>query len=104
MDYLQKKTQSKDSVQQLILSGKNIVFKKNDSLIFVEIRFNHNDIDGTRKWKIIFRGCEFHANEIFINITSRTKSKFVEEFGGYQHHIVCDASEIVFENNIAYLY
>ncbi len=101
MDYLQKKTQSKDSVQQLILSGKNIVFKKNDSYIFVEIRFNHNDIDGTRKWRVIFRGSEFHTSEILINIASKTKSKFIEEFGGYQHHIVCDASEIVFKDNVA---
>lgn len=101
MDYLQKKRQSKDSIQNLILSGKNIVFKKNDSLIFVEIRFNHNDIDGTRKWRIIFRGCEFHTSEIFINIPSRTESKFDEYLRGYKHHIVCDANEIKFENNVA---
>jgi hypothetical protein len=101
MDYLQKKTQSKDSVQELILSGKNIVFKKNDSYIFVEIRFNNNDIDGTRKWRVIFRGSEFHTSEILINIPSKTQSKFDEYLGGYKHHIVCEANEIVFKDNIA---
>lgn len=102
MEYLQKKTQSKDSVQELILIGKNIVFKKNDSNhIFVQIRFNHNDIDGTRKWRVIFRNSEFHTSEIVINIPSKTESKFSEELGGYKHHIVCDASEIVFKDNVA---
>lgn len=104
MEYLQKKTQSKDSVQELILSGRKIVFKEENKNIFVEIRFNHNDIDGTRKWRVIFKKHEFHTSEIFIEIPTRTQSKFVEELGGYQHHIVCDAKEIVFEKNVAYLY
>ena len=101
MEYLQKKTQSKDSVQELILSGKKIVFKEQDKNIFIEIRFNLNDVDGTRKWRIIFKGHEFHTQEILIETSTRTQSKFVEELGGYQHHIVCDAKEIIFENNIA---
>ena len=101
MEYLQKKSQSKDSVQELILIGRKIVFKEEDKNIFVEIRFNNNDIDGTRKWRVIFKGCEFHTKEIFIQVPTRTESKFSEELGGYKHHIVCDAKEIIFENNIA---
>lgn len=101
MDYLQKKTQSKDSVQELILIGKNIVFKEENKTIFVEIRFNHNDTDGTRKWRVIFKGNEFHTSEIVINIPSKTESKFDEYLGGYKHHIVCDALKIVFKDNIA---
>lgn len=87
------------SIQEFILEGKKILFKEDD-LIFVEIRFNHNDIDGTRKWRVIFNGNEFHTSEIFIFIPSRTESKFYEQLGGYKHHIVCDASTITFEKNI----
>ena len=38
MEYLQKKIQSKNSVQELILNGKKIVFKEQDKNIFVEIK------------------------------------------------------------------
>lgn len=101
MEYLHKKTKSKNYVQDLILSGKKILFKYDNLNIFVEIRFNHNDIDGTRKWRVIFRGSEFHTSEILINVPSRTQSKYDEDAQGYKHHVVCEATSIIFENNIA---
>lgn len=96
-----KNNSTANALQDLILEGKKILMKKSDDNYFIEIRFNHNDIDGTRKWRIILDDLEFHTSEILINISSRTESKFVEEFGGYQHHIVCDAREVIFKDNIA---
>jgi hypothetical protein len=87
------------SIQQFILDGHKLFFKEKQS-IFVEIRFNHNDVDGTRKWRVIFNEKEFHTSEIFIEIPCKTESKFYEELGGFKHHIVCSANKIIFENNI----
>lgn len=87
-----------EQIQQFIIDGKKILFQE-DSKIFVQIRFNHNDIDGTRKWRVIFNGNEFHTQEIYIEIPSRTESSYYEELQGYKHHIVCDANNIFFEHN-----
>jgi hypothetical protein len=95
-----KELQNTSSViQNFIIEGRKIFFKE-DSKIFVEIRFNHNDVDGTRKWRVIFNENEFHTSEIMINIPSMTQSKFYEELGGYKHHIVCSANTINFQNNV----
>jgi hypothetical protein len=88
-----------EKIQQFIIEGKKILFQE-ESKIFVEIRFNHNDIDGTRKWRVIFNGNEFHTSEIFIEIPCKTESKFHEELQGYKHHIVCNALTITFDKNI----
>jgi hypothetical protein len=88
-----------EQIQQFIIEGKKILFKE-ESKIFIEIRFNNNDVDGTRKWRVIFNGNEFHTSEIMINIPSMTQSKFYEELGGYKHHIVCSANTINFQNNV----
>lgn len=87
------------SIQQFILNGDKLFFKEKQP-IFVEIRFNHNDVDGTRKWRVIFNGKEFHTSEILIEIPCKTESKFHEDLGGYKHHIVCNANKILFEKNI----
>jgi hypothetical protein len=86
-------------IQNFIIEGRKLFFKEKQP-IFVEIRFNHNDVDGTRKWRVIFNGKEFHTAEIFIEIPCKTESKFYEDLGGYKHHFVCNANIIYFENNI----
>ena len=86
-------------IQNFIIEGRKLFFKENQPM-FVEIRFNNNDVDGTRKWRVIFSGKEFHTAEIFIEIPCKTESKFYEDLGGYKHHIVCNANFIYFENNI----
>jgi hypothetical protein len=88
------------SVIQNFISNGNKLFFKEKQPIFVEIRFNNNDVDGTKKWRIIFNGKEYHVGEIFIEIPCKTESKFHEELGGFKHHIVCNANKIFFEKNI----
>jgi hypothetical protein len=101
---MKKNNSTTTALQNLILEGKRILMKKPEGNYFIEIRFNHNDIDGTRKWRIIIDAIEFHVSEIMINIPCRTESKFYEDLGGYKHHIVTDATnEVVFEKLIAYL-
>ena len=77
--------------------------KKPEGKYFIQIRFNHNDIDGTRKWRVIMDGIEFHVSEIKLTIPCRTESEFYEDLGGYKHHIVADADSVVFEKLIAYI-
>ena len=48
-------------------------------------------------------GLEFHVSEIMLSIPCRTESEFYEDMGGYKHHIVADANEVVFEKLIAYI-
>ena len=71
-------------IQNFIIEGRKLFFKEKQPM-FVEIRFNNNDVDGTRKWRVIFSGKEFHTAEIFIEIPCKTESKFHEELGGYKH-------------------
>ena len=89
---------SVETIQKFIIEGRKILFKE-DLKIFVQIRFNPNDTDGSQKWKIIFGGNEFHTKEIFINIPSKTESHFYENLNGFKHHIVCQANTILFEKN-----
>lgn len=100
---IKKKTTSVSHLQEMILEGKKILMKKPDSKYFIQIRFNHNDIDGTRKWRVIMDGLEFHVSEIKITIPCRTESEFYEDLGGYKHHIVADADSVVFEKLIAHI-
>lgn len=92
------------ALQDLILQGKKILLKKPKGNYLIQIRFNYNDIDGTQKWRIIIDGIEFYVSEIMINIPCRTESEKYEDFDGYKHHIVTDATnEVIFEKLIAYL-
>jgi hypothetical protein len=100
---LQKNSTSANILQQMILEGRKILMKKPEGNYFIQIRFNHNDIDGTRKWRVIMDGLEFHVSEIKLTIPCRTESEFYEELGGYKHHIVAEAKEVVFEKLIAYI-
>ena len=100
---MQKNSSTATALQNLILEGRKIMMKKPEGKYFVEIRFNHNDIDGTRKWRVILDGLEFHVAEIIVSIPCRTESKFYEDLGGYKHHIIADANEILFNKLIAYI-
>lgn len=100
---LKKNSTTITELQDLILQGRKIIMKKPDSKYFIQIRFNHNDIDGTRKWRVIMDGIEFHVSEIVISTPCRTESEFYEDLGGYKHHIVADAKEVVFDKLIAYI-
>jgi len=100
---VQKNSTTASNLQDLILEGRKILMKKPEGNYFIQIRFNHNDIDGTRKWRVILDGLEFHVSEIMINAPSRTESEFHEDLGGFKHHIVVDAPEIIFEKLIAYI-
>lgn len=100
---LKKNSTTITELQDLILQGRKIIMKKPNSKYFIQIRFNHNDIDGTRKWRVIMDGLEIHISEIMISTPCRTESEFYEDLGGYKHHIVADAKEVVFDKLIAYI-
>lgn len=91
------------NLQDLISEGRKILMKKPKDNYFIQIRFNHNDIDGTRKWRIILDNIEFQVSEIVINAPCRTESEFHEDLGGFKHNIVIDAPEVIFEKLIAYI-
>ena len=48
-------------------------------------------------------GLEFHVSEIMLSVPCRTESELYEDLGGYKHHIVANAKEVVFEKLIAYI-
>jgi hypothetical protein len=99
-----KNSSTASALQNLISGGKKILMKKSDGNYLIQIRFNHNDINGTKKWRIIIDGVEFYVSEIIINIPCKTESELYEDFNGYKHHIVTDATnEVIFEKSIAYL-
>ncbi len=100
---LKKNNTTAKALQDLILEGRKILMRKPEGNYFIQIRFNANDIDGTRKWRVILDGLEFHVSEIIINAPCKTESQFYEELGGFVHHIVIDAPEIIFEKSIAYI-
>ena len=87
-------------IQQNIKEGRQVVMKKETESLFVRIRFNNMDTDGSEKWRLIVNGNEFHTSEILINCPTRTLSeKFVDV--GVKHHVVCEAKEVIFKDNIA---
>jgi len=100
---LKKSSTTATNLQDLILEGRKILMKKPDGTYFVQVRFNFNDIDGTRKWRIILDGLEFQVSEILLSVPCKTESEFYEDLGGYKHHIVAEAKEVVFEKLIAYI-
>jgi hypothetical protein len=100
---LKKNSTTATNLQDLISEGRKILIKKPQGNYFIQIRYNLNDIDGTRKWRIILDGLEFQVSEIKLTIPCRTESEFHEDLGGYKHHIVTEAKEVVFEKLIAYI-
>ena len=100
---LKKSSTTATNLQDLILEGRKILMKKPEGSYFVQIRFNLNDVDGTRKWRVILDGLEFQVSEISLSVPCNTESEFHEDLGGYKHHIVGNAKEVVFEKLIAYI-
>ena len=100
---VQKNSTTVSHLQDLILEGRKILMKKPEGKYFIQIRFNHNDIDGTRKWRVIMDGLEFHVSEILLSIPCKTESEYDEDFGGYKHHIIADANSVQFDKLIAYI-
>jgi len=90
-------------IQKLITSGRKVLLKKENELTLVRIRYNNTDTDGTTKWRLLLNGNEFQVSEIVIHTKSRTFSEKFEDIG-IKHHIICDAREIIIENNIANIY
>ena len=100
---LKKSNTTPSNLQDLILEGRKILMRKPEGKYFIQIRFNHNDIDGTRKWRVSMDGLEFHVSEIILSIPCKTESELYEDLGGYKHHIVTEAKEVIFEKLIAYI-
>jgi hypothetical protein len=88
------------SIQKFITEGREVLIKKENETSFVRIRYNNSDTDGTKKWRILINGNELLTSEIIINCFSRTLTENLEEVG-IKHHIVCEAKEILFKNNVA---
>lgn len=101
---LQENTTTKETLQKFILEGKKIVLKKIEQPLFVQIRFNHFDTDGSQKWRTIIDGTEFLVSEIFIKTNCRTESQFYPELEGYKNHIVVDADRVEYIHNQAIIY
>lgn len=97
---LKEQKRSINSIQKSITQGKEVLIKKNDEHIKVNIRYNNKDKDGSLKWILMISGSEFFCNEIIINTPTITESVNIENVG-IKHHICCLAVEIKFENNIA---
>ena len=100
MEKDKKELSATDTIQKFIVEGREVVMKKESETSFVRIRMNNMDTDGTEKWRITINGNEFHTSEIIINCPTRTFTEKFEDVG-IKHHIVCEAKEIIFKNNIA---
>ena len=94
-----KKTQA-EIIQTSIKEGRQVVMKKEQENLFIRIMFNNMDTDGSEKWRLLVNGNEFHTSEIIINCPTRTLTEnFIDV--GIKHHIVCEAKEVIFKDNIA---
>jgi hypothetical protein len=87
-------------IQANIREGRQVVMKKENETLFVRIRFNNTDTDGSEKWRLIVNGNEFHTSEIIINCSTRTLTEKFEDIG-IKHHVVCEAKEVIFKDNVA---
>jgi hypothetical protein len=88
------------TIQRNIKEGRQVIMKKENESLFVRIRFNNMDTDGYEKWRILVNGNEFQTSEIIINCNTRTLTENFIDIG-IKHHIVCDAKEVIFKDNIA---
>ena len=87
-------------IKQNIKEGRQVVMKKETESLFVRIRFNNMDTDGSEKWRLLVNGNEFHTSEILINCPTSTLTENFTDVG-IKHHIVCEAKEVIFKDNIA---
>jgi hypothetical protein len=92
----------RETIQRYILEGRKVLIKKENETTFVRIRFNNTDTDGTMKWRVIINGNLLHTSEIVVNCPTRTLTEKFDDVG-VKHHVVCNANEILFENNVAYI-
>jgi hypothetical protein len=100
----QHKETKVQTIQRQILDGRKVALVSSEKLTtLVRIRYNNSDTDGTQKWRVIIDNQEFHTSEIKISIPTRTLTETFEGIGE-KHHIVCDSTGVVFENNIATIY
>jgi len=95
-----KQISQTESIQKFIIEGREVIMKKEEETSFVRIRINSTDKEGMEKWRILINGNEFHTSEIIINCPSRTLTETFNDVG-VKHHIICEAKEIIFKNNIA---
>lgn len=100
METEKQKITAKETIQKFISEGRDVVMMKENETSFVRIRFNNEDTDNAKKWRILINGNEFYTSEIIINCLTRTLTEKFDEIG-VKHHIVCDAKKIVFKGNIA---
>jgi len=95
----QQQTQT-EIIQQNIKEGRLVVMKKENQNLLIRIRFNNMQTDDSEKWRLLVNGNEFQTSEIFINCPTRTLTERFEDVG-IKHHIVCDAKEVLFKDNMA---
>lgn len=88
------------TIQRYITEGREVMIKKESEILLIRIRYNNEDTDGSKRWRTLVNGNEFYSSEIIINCSSRTISENFENIG-VKHHIICEAKELVFKNNIA---
>jgi len=89
------------AIQRQILDGRKVVIISNEkTLTLVKIISNNIDTDGSKKWLIIINKEEYYTSEIKINCFSSTFSEKLDNFTE-KNSIVCEAKEIIFENNVA---
>lgn len=94
-----KETQT-ETIQRNIKEGRQVVMKKENESLFIRIRFNNNQTDDSEKWRLLVNGNEFHTSEILINCPTRTLTERFEDVG-IKHHVVCEAKEVIFKDNVA---
>jgi hypothetical protein len=104
MKDIQKGATKNQIIQTNILEGRKVALISSEKITsLVRIRYNNNDTDGTQKWRVIIDDQEFQTSEIKISIPTRTLTETFEGIGE-KHHIVCDATGVIFENNKATIY
>jgi len=92
------------AIQSRILGGSKVLLKSVENpTTLVRVRYNNNDTDGTKKWRVIIQEEEYHTSEIKISCPTRTLTETFDGIGE-KHHLVCDATGIIFENNVATIY
>ena len=100
----QHKETKVQTIQRQILDGRKVALVSSEKLTtLVRIRYNNTDTDGTQKWRVIIDDEEFFTSEIKISIPTRTLTETFEGIGE-KHHFVCDATGVIFENNVATIY
>ena len=95
-------TEQQKVIQSSIDENRQVVFMKENEKTTVRIRFNNQDTDGTKKWRLLIGGNEFHVQEAIFHCKTRTISEELPEVG-LKHHIYAEAEKVVIENKIAYV-